>query len=357
MVHDVDKETYIFTKGYRYPNMNRSLSQHVLTEEDVANASDALFRRRGYSIIGRLRIRSWQPDFVAVKGSEVVIVETKGHLGDLRKAVARTAVYATDGSAAYLALPSQRSSNSLRGLARTLGIGLIEVDVDGQAKFAVKAARADPRPVLLIRARHAARMPSEGDVRAVRSRPAPLGRVLRHRRIIEALLVNPKRRFTVRELSIQAQTPYATTWRTVEELRALGALTAERVGTSQYLSVNENSALLRDLESIRSLELSPHRAAAREFAQRLADVPQVKKAVLFGSVAEGREAAESDVDIAVVLSRKTKDAMDRIDNVVSEVQERTRMRVVPMIVTPKELQSRGQLGDSLRAGQVLYERP
>lgn len=335
--------------------MNTSVSKHVLTEEEVLDASDALFRGMGYSIIRQLRIRSWRPDLVAVKGNEVVIVETKGHLGELRKAVARTALYATDASAAYLALPSQRSSTSLRGLARTLGIGLIEVN--GRARFAVKAPKGAPRPAFLLRARRAAEKSPENDIRARRPRPAPLGRVLRHRRIVEALLVNPKRRFTVRELSIQARTSYATTWRTVEELRALGALTAERVGTSQYLSVNEDSALLRDLERMRSLELSPHRAAAREFARRLADVPPVKKAVLFGSVAEGREAAGSDVDIAIVLSRRSKRAMDRIYTAVSEVQDRTGMKVVPMIVTPEELRSRGQLGDALRAGQVLYEGP
>ena len=335
--------------------MNTSVSKHVLTEEEVLDASDALFRGMGYSIIRQLRIRSWRPDLVAVKGNEVVIVETKGHLGELRKAVARTALYATDASAAYLALPSQRSSTSLRGLARTLGIGLIEVN--GRARFAVKAPKGAPRPAFLLRARRAAGKSPESDIRARRPRPAPLGRVLRHRRIVEALLVNPKRRFTVRELSIQARTSYATTWRTVEELRVLGALTAERVGTSQYLSVNEDSALLRDLERMRSLELSPHRAAAREFARRLANVPPVKKAVLFGSVAEGREAAGSDVDIAIVLSRRSKRAMDRIYTAVSEVQDRTGMKVVPMIVTPEELRSRGQLGDALRAGQVLYERP
>jgi len=49
--------------------------------------------------------------------------------------------------------------------------------------------------------------------------------------------------------------------------------------------------------------------------------------------------------------------MDRIYAAVSEVQDRTGMKVVPMIVTPEELRSRGQLGDALRAGQVLYEGP
>ena len=41
----------------------------------------------------------------------------------------------------------------------------------------------------------------------------------------------------------------------------------------------------------------------------------------------------------------------------TEVRDRTGMKVGPLIVTPQELRSRGQLGDALRAGQVLYERP
>src|SRR5437867_2625876 len=114
----------MFTGGYRYPQMNTAVPKRKLTEEDVLNAADALFRGRGYAIISELRIRSWRPALVAVKGNEVVIVETKGHRGDLREAVARTAFYPTDTSAGYLAHPSQRTSTPLRRLTHTLEIGL-----------------------------------------------------------------------------------------------------------------------------------------------------------------------------------------------------------------------------------------
>src|SRR5438309_3713574 len=163
--------------------MNRYVLKRVLTEEEVLDASDALFRGMDYAIIRQPTIRSWRPELVAVKGNEVVIVETKGHLGELRKAVAQTALYATDASAAYLALPSQRSSPSLRGLARTVGIGLIEVNE--RARFAVKAPKGAPRPAFLLRARRAVGKSAESDIRRRRPRPAPLGRVLRHRRIVE----------------------------------------------------------------------------------------------------------------------------------------------------------------------------
>src|SRR5437879_13422573 len=119
--------------------MNRYVLKRVLTEEEVLDASDALFRGMDYAIIRQLRIRSWRPDLVAVKGNEVVIVGPKGHLGELRKAVAQTALYATDASAAYLALPSQRSSPPLRELPRTTGIGLSAGY--GRARLTVRAPR------------------------------------------------------------------------------------------------------------------------------------------------------------------------------------------------------------------------
>jgi len=334
--------------------MNLSMPSSTLTEAEVTEAVEDFLRERRYSFSRQFRIRTWRPDFVAVKGDEVVIIETKGQFGDLRRALARTAVYATDGTAAYLAVPSGRLTEPLKDTAKTVGIGLIEVG--RKARVAVKAPAGRPRPALLSRARRAVGRPAPV-VPSARHRRAPsLGRVLRHRRILEALLANPRRRFTIRELSIEAQTPYATTWRTVEDLRTLGAATAERVGTSQYLSVNVDSPLVRDLDKIRSLELSPHRSVARDFARRLAEVPQVEKAVLFGSVAEGREEAGSDVDVAIVLSRKTAPVMERIYGIVSKLQDRTGMKVVPLPITASELASDTQLGRAIRAGKVLYER-
>lgn len=137
----------------------------------------------------------------------------------------------------------------------------------------------------------------------------------------------------------------------------MGALTAERVGTSQYLSVNLESPLTRELERLRSLELSAHRGAAHAFASRLPEVPEARRAILFGSTAEGREEAGSDVDVAIILTRKSKRAMERIYRIVSEVQDATRMRIVPLPITSSELDARGRLGEAIRAGEVLYERP
>src|SRR3972149_8688713 len=126
--------------------MNSRIPLRPLTETDVAEAVDGFLREKGHSLSRQFRIRTWRPDLVAVKDNHIVIVEAKGQFGDLRKAVARTALYATDGAAAYLALPTDRVTETLKDSARTLGIGLIEVRE--KARVSVTAPIGRPRPAL-----------------------------------------------------------------------------------------------------------------------------------------------------------------------------------------------------------------
>ena len=184
----------------------------------------------------------------------------------------------------------------------------------------------------------------------------PFDKMLKHPGILNALLANPKRKFTIRELSVAAHAPYSTTWRIVEDLRSLGAISSERVGPSQHLSLNGDSPVVADLAGLHALDLAPHRAAAREFAKLVAELPEVRKAILFGSVAEGREGATSDIDVAIVLTRRNEAAMNRIYEIVGQVQDRTRLKVVPLAITPSELESQKQVAQAIRAGKVLFER-
>lgn len=325
------------------------------TERGIIEAVEAYLRTLGYATAGQVRIRTWSPDIVALKGNELVIVEAKGGHGDLRKALAQTALYATDASSAYLALPANRVTGELREAAWVLGIGLMEAGA--RIKVVVKAPRRPARASLLSRVRRTmAKSPGPPPRRIPPSR-VPFDKLLRHRGILDALLAHPGRRFTIRELSATARTPYATTWRVVEALRALGAITSERVGPSEVLSMRGDSPIVADLKQLGALELAPHRRAAREFARRVSQLPGVERVVLFGSVARGTQEPGSDVDIAVVVARKTISLRDRIYDAVSGAQDLTRMHVVPIVLTAHEAGSKGQLGESLRSGEVLFERP
>ncbi len=343
----------IFMDGYNYSQMKSTVSSGPVPERRIMEAADDFFREAGYRPVGRVRIRTWRPDYVAVKDDEIIIVEAKGSRADLRNALAHVAVYATDATSAYLAVPAEQADEALKTSARTLGIGLLSVE-DG-AKVVVKPRKGRARPGLTRRVLKSRERVHTGPSVAARRVPS-VDKVLRHRRVADALLAHPTRKFTIRELATVARTPYATTWRLVQDLESLGAILSERVGPSRHLSLNHDSPLIEDLRRLRSMELSPHRAAAREFASQLKKTPRVRKVILFGSVARDQEIPSSDVDVAIVLSRRDGNLERRITASATRVQDRTRMRVVPLFVTPSELGLEGELAQDLRDGEVLYER-
>jgi predicted nucleotidyltransferase len=181
--------------------------------------------------------------------------------------------------------------------------------------------------------------------------------LLRHRSLLERLLRIPGREFTVRELSMESGVPYATTWRTVNGLLALGVLRERRVGAARVVSLNTTSPLLPELKRIVSLRLRPHRGAALLFARRASRLREVRRIILFGSASRGTSGPGSDVDVAVVLDRRTDRTMDRLLRMAAEVQDEAGLRVVPIAVSPGELGRDSRLARDLRAGEVLYDRP
>jgi len=155
---------------------------------------------------------------------------------------------------------------------------------------------------------------------------------------------------------MQSKVSYATTWRIVEDIWKLGALRVDIIGSSRRVSLNPNSPLLRDLRQIADVQFAPHRDAARRFAGLASRVHVVRKIILFGSVSRGEETVGSDVDLAVVLDRRTQDALSRLDHLAVQVLDETGMVVVPLATTPRQLARNKPFSRTLASGEVLYER-
>ena len=185
----------------------------------------------------------------------------------------------------------------------------------------------------------------------------PILRLVRHRTALRVLLAAPPTGLTIRELALRSGVPYATTWRIVEDLRRLGVVGVMPVGPSRQVRVNEGSPLLDDLRRIAALEFAPHRQAARRFARLASRVQVVRKVILFGSVARGEETVGSDVDVAVVLDRRTRKALSDVTDLAVQVLDETGLVVVPVTATRRELARGGDLPKALASGEVLYERP
>lgn len=84
---------------------------------------------------------------------------------------------------------------------------------------------------------------------------------------------------------------------------------------------------------------------------------EVRRIILFGSALRGTSGPGSDVDVAVVLDRRTDRTMDRLLRMAAEVQDEAGLRLVPIAVSPGELGGDSRLARILRAGEVLYDRP
>jgi len=84
----------------------------------------------------------------------------------------------------------------------------------------------------------------------------------------------------------------------------------------------------------------------------------IKKAILFGSFAAGRQTLKSDVDL-VLIQDTDKRYFERFEGILRELYEAIRGRDIEVFIyTPEELEKishRKFIQNILREGQVIYE--
>lgn len=97
-----------------------------------------------------------------------------------------------------------------------------------------------------------------------------------------------------------------------------------------------------------------------EIAERIVREYQPEKIILFGSYAYGRPDEESDIDLLIVKETEAS-PFDRRVAVRRIVDLRVPIAFAPIVVTPRELAERLEMGDSffeeiLQRGKILYAR-
>ncbi len=180
-------------------------------------------------------------------------------------------------------------------------------------------------------------------------------RCITRRRIIDLFLKYPKREFTVNELSKLSSTSYATTWRFIRMLDQAGVIFTKTLGHSLICKLNNDSPFLSEIKKALELKPSPQKAVIEDFINKIKNIKDVQKAVLFGSVGRGVEDLTSDIDIAIFVKRKNKRLEKEINNISDNIAEKSRMKIVPLILTQRELKKNKQFAIELERGVVLHE--
>ncbi|MDI6888547.1 MAG: nucleotidyltransferase domain-containing protein [Methanocellales archaeon] len=165
----------------------------------------------------------------------------------------------------------------------------------------------------------------------------------------------PDRNFTPLEISRITKLAYTTTWRFVHDLERAGVIGIEKIGGYNVCRLNQKSPIIDELKDFVELELSPHRLAVSKFVDRVKKLRHVKKVILFGSVAKGEETLTSDIDVALLVGEKYR-LEKKIAEIADEILGETKMKIIPIVLTQKELKENEQFASELAKGEVLYER-
>lgn len=117
------------------------------------------------------------------------------------------------------------------------------------------------------------------------------------RRVLGLLLLRPEEALHGREIARRTGLPAGTITRELGKLAAAGLLKREKRGNQQIYSADTAAPIYSELASI----LRKTSGLADVLVQALAPVAQkLRVAFVFGSVAQGRETAGSDIDVMLI---------------------------------------------------------
>ena len=117
------------------------------------------------------------------------------------------------------------------------------------------------------------------------------------RRVLELLLLRPDESLHGREIARRIGLPAGTITRELGKLAEVGLLKREKRGNQQLYSADTQGPIFAELASI----LRKTSGLADVLAQALAPAAhQLRVAFVFGSVAQGRDTAGSDIDVMLI---------------------------------------------------------
>ncbi len=170
------------------------------------------------------------------------------------------------------------------------------------------------------------------------------------RRVLGLLLLRPEEALHGREIARRTGLPAGTVARELRKLAEVGLLQRERRGNQQVYRANTGSPVFSELAGI----LRKTSGLADVLAQALAPAaPKLRVAFIFGSIAQGRESAGSDVDLMLIGDLGFSQAVE----LLHAAQATLGREVNPKVFTASEFTSKAAteafLGDVLAKPKIF----
>ena len=165
-----------------------------------------------------------------------------------------------------------------------------------------------------------------------------LGRSAIRRRILALLVLNPERRYHLREIARQVGTSAGTASREAGRLEQAGIIQRTREGRQVYYQAKPYSVVYESLESILRRTMGAQEVLRRE----IGGLAGVKSAVIFGSYVSGTMRPDSDIDLLVVGTPDRDELTEALERAQSEVGR----QVNEIVMDDAELADRRRRGDA-----------
>ncbi len=167
------------------------------------------------------------------------------------------------------------------------------------------------------------------------------------RRILALLLLRPDETFYVREIARLTGTPAGSLHRELKLLTDAGLLIRARAGNQVRYQADRACPIFEDLAAVfrKTAGLAD---VLRQALTRLAS--RIRVAFVFGSVAQGKERAVSDVDVMVIGAA----SFTKVVQALTLAREDLRREVNPVVMTRAAFRSKSRNGDRF-VSRVLRE--
>ncbi len=151
-------------------------------------------------------------------------------------------------------------------------------------------------------------------------------------KIINYLGKHLQERFTMHELSKLLNIPYASFYRTIQQMNHL--ITTESVGNSKTIKLNTQNPIIKAHLTISSDEEKKEFLEKHPIIKKISNDLNTKDVVLlFGSYAKGKETEKSDIDLLII----NKDGKKSIS--FSKQELLYQKKINPIFLTRKEFKN------------------
>lgn len=157
------------------------------------------------------------------------------------------------------------------------------------------------------------------------------------RRIVRTLFHYPRRLWSCSDLEHLAETPHATTFRTLKQLRDLDVVKSNKVSKKNIIFEIAKSPLVDELKKLAFLEQKIAKKIAKEFINVIKP-EKIKSAYLYGSTVTGHVKPESDIDILIILEKHDKRKEKRIQDKASEIAYERNKAISTLFMDKQEIE-------------------